>query len=112
MWLYDLMLNMRVTYKDKDKDEKKEYDYILSPVEPFFDSRKYEKLGYRAPLPIDSDANGAYNVARKGLLILKQINENSKAGEKNMKLAPIDKETWRDYAQSPKTNAQQKEFMK
>ena len=106
MWLYDLMLNMRVTHKEK------EHDYILSPVEPFFDSRKYEKLGSKAPLPIDSDANGAYNVARKGLLTLKQINDSDKASEKTIKLDKIDKEIWREYVQSPKTNAQQKEFMK
>lgn len=47
-------------------------DYILSPVSDdngdFFDSRKGIKN-----LPIDADANGAYNIARKGLWAVEQI---------------------------------------
>ncbi len=54
-------------------------DFILSPVADcegmFFDSR-------RAPdwLPQNADANGAYHIALKGLLTLKQINEGGKPG--------------------------------
>ena len=53
-----------------------EDDYILSPVRSpdgsFFDSRK----GLNN-LPHDADANGAYNIARKGLLLLRQLNEGA-----------------------------------
>lgn len=47
-------------------------DYIISPVKnknnDFFDSRKGNPY-----LPKDADANGAYNIARKGLMLLETI---------------------------------------
>lgn len=54
-----------------------ESDFILSPVEPFFDSRRseeFERLIGR-PLPKNGDDNGAYNIARKGIMLLERINE-------------------------------------
>ncbi len=49
-------------------------DYILSPVKnakgEFYDSRT---CGY--DLPKDADANGAYNIARKGLMLINRIKE-------------------------------------
>ncbi|QQS59074.1 type V CRISPR-associated protein Cas12a/Cpf1 [Candidatus Peregrinibacteria bacterium] len=53
-------------------------DFIFSPVEPFFDSRKSEEFG--KDLPKNGDDNGAYNIARKGILVLKKISDFS---EKN-----------------------------
>ena len=53
-------------------------DYLISPVRGsdgrFYDSRDYEGME-NAALPQDADANGAYNIARKGLWALKQIRE-------------------------------------
>ena len=46
-------------------------DFILSPVEPFFDSRIPEKFGKN--LPKNGDDNGAYNIARKGIITLERI---------------------------------------
>ena len=47
-------------------------DYIISPVKDeqgdFYDSRKCDKH-----LPTNADANGAYNIARKGLMLCQQI---------------------------------------
>lgn len=47
-------------------------DYLISPVKNakgyFYDSRVVDKT-----LPIDADANGAYNIARKGLMLIEQI---------------------------------------
>ena len=47
-------------------------DYLISPVMnakgEFYDSRKADDT-----LPKDADANGAYHIAKKGLMWLKQI---------------------------------------
>ena len=73
----------------RNSDSKK--DYILSPVKnkngEFFDSRNAQVF-----LPIDADANGAYNIARKGLLIIDHIRK----GEKKIEIA---NEEWLDFAQ-------------
>ncbi len=55
---------------DKDKFD---VDFILSPVEPFFDSRKSKEFGEN--LPENGDDNGAYNIARKGIVILERISD-------------------------------------
>lgn len=69
-----------------DKD-----DYILSPVKnkdgEFFDSRKSD----RSLLPIDADANGAYNIARKGLMVIEKI--------KNDQKITISEKEWLNFAQ-------------
>lgn len=50
-------------------------DYLISPVcdkdGNFYDSRECGNL-----LPENADANGAYNIARKGLMILQQIRQS------------------------------------
>ncbi len=52
-------------------------DYILSPVKNkqgyFYDSRNCSDK-----LPKDADANGAYNIARKGLILVQRIKESTK----------------------------------
>jgi CRISPR-associated protein Cpf1 len=53
------------------KDEK-EKDFILSPVEPFFNSENATENQ-----PKDADANGAYNIARKGLVLLDRLRKMS-----------------------------------
>lgn len=49
-------------------------DRILSPVKDkngnFYDSSKYDE---KSKFPCDADANGAYNIARKGLWIVEQF---------------------------------------
>lgn len=64
--LFKLTLQMR---NSDDKD-----DYIISPVmntaHKFFKSCKDDTT-----LPIDADANGAYNIARKGLMWIKQMKD-------------------------------------
>lgn len=58
----------------------KDTDYILSPVQDangiFFDSRKVNKNAHPT-LPNDGDANGAYNIARKGLLSIDKLNKGN-----------------------------------
>ena len=72
-------------------------DYILSPVlneeNYFFDSREARK-----ELPLDADANGAYNVARKGLWIIRKLQVTPKAELMKAKIAVTNAE-WLDFAQ-------------
>lgn len=91
--LFKLMMQMRNT------DDKS--DYIISPVcDPIthkhFDSSEYDNLDKNQKehndLPIDADANGAYNIARKGLIALRQIRE----GKDKFK---VDRELWLEEAQ-------------
>ena len=87
-----------------------ESDFILSPVEPFYDSRKVNSLPRDKdplPLPLDSDANGAYNIARKGVLILEKIKEAN--GNITLKGLTINKTDWQNYAQREEIVKKQKE---
>ena len=72
-----------------------EVDYLLSPVADengnFYDSRKAGNT-----LPQDADANGAYNIARKGLWAVRKIKAAAQ-GEK-INLAISNKE-WLQFAQ-------------
>ena len=75
-------------------------DYMLSPVKDekgeFFDTRKYDEADERFNyFPKDADANGAYNIARKGLLLMEKIRQTQ---EKKVNLTITNKE-WMDYAQ-------------
>ena len=88
--LMNLTLQMRNSITGTD------IDYMVSPVAnengEFFDSR-FEKEG----LPINADANGAYNIARKGLWLAQQIkNANDLSG---VKLAISNRE-WLQFAQT------------
>ncbi len=58
-------------------------DFILSPVEPFFDSRTPEKFGEN--LPQNGDDNGAFNIARKGIITLNRINKFYELSEDEQK---------------------------
>jgi CRISPR-associated protein Cpf1 len=67
------LLNVTLSLRHNNGEKgNKEEDYILSPVMnkelQFFDSRIANEKQ-----PKDADANGAYNIARKGLWILDQI---------------------------------------
>ncbi|MDR2346490.1 MAG: type V CRISPR-associated protein Cas12a/Cpf1 [Planctomycetaceae bacterium] len=82
-YLY-ILLSVRHTWKD---DKGNEYDTIVSSVElvqgsnEFYCSDVEKKKGtnkdgrWISELPVDADANGAYNIACKGLLLLKKLNE-------------------------------------
>ena len=89
MHLFKLILQIRNSRTGGDED------YLLSPVAneqgSFFDSRNCINS-----LPQDADANGAYNIARKGLWIVQQIKEASDLSKLNLNIK--DKE-WLRYAQ-------------
>lgn len=90
MHLISLTLQMRNSVTGTD------VDYMISPVADehgkFYDSRICGK-----ELPENADANGAYNIARKGLWIARQI-QSSQHNDK-VNLAITNKE-WLDFAQT------------
>jgi len=78
IFLFRLVCQIRNTNNsDKAKKDGKD-DFILSPVEPFFDSRKNNGKD----LPKNGDDNGAFNIARKGLIMLKRVDEWAKDEKK------------------------------
>ena len=74
-----------------------EIDYMISPVANaegvFYDSRNCKKN-----LPENADANGAYNIARKGLWIINRIKETKEAELNKVNLNISNKE-WLNFAQ-------------
>lgn len=101
-----LLYLIRLTLQMRNSMTGSDIDYLVSPVaDPsgvFFDSRRQQALGkdqnghWMAKLPVDADANGAYNIARKGLWVLQQIRQASDF--RKMKLAISNKE-WLAYVQ-------------
>ena len=92
--LEPLMYLMKLLLQLRNSKTNSEIDYMLSPVAEngvFYDSRSCN-----GNLPIDADANGAYNIARKGLWVLRQI-QDSKPGDK-LNLALSNKE-WLRFVQ-------------
>lgn len=90
-----LLYLLRLTLQMRNSVTNSEIDYLISPIADkngnFYDSRVASD-----DLPCDADANGAYNIARKGLMIIEKIAQ-SKSGEK-LNLA-ISNKDWLAYAQ-------------
>jgi len=91
MGLMKLLLQMRNSKINSD------VDYLLSPVADedgrFFDSRSASES-----LPENADANGAFNIARKGLWVIRKI-KNATASDEKLSLAVSNKE-WLQFAQT------------
>jgi CRISPR-associated protein Cpf1 len=89
LFLFKLTLQMRNSITGSD------IDFLISPVAntngDFYDSRTAG-----ATLPQNADANGAYNIARKGMWVIEQIRETSDF--KKLKLAISNKE-WLAFVQ-------------
>ncbi|MCQ2213998.1 MAG: type V CRISPR-associated protein Cas12a/Cpf1 [Bacteroidaceae bacterium] len=89
MHLMKLLLQMRNSVTNS------EIDYLLSPVADengnFYDSRTCLDT-----LPKDADANGAYNIARKGLWAIRQIQETAEGERPNL---TISNKEWLQFAQ-------------
>ena len=88
--LMKLLLQMRNSITNSEED------YLLSPVADdaghFFDSRE----GINS-LPIDADANGAYNIARKGLWVIRKIQETPDGEKPSL---TITNKEWLQFAQT------------
>ena len=78
--LFRLTLQMRNSVPGSD------IDYIISPIADkngkFYDSR----LGL-STLPLNADANGAYNIARKGLWITEQLKQAENLSRVNIAIS-------------------------
>lgn len=87
---------LRLTLQMRNSVTGSEIDYLISPVADengvFYDSRNCADS-----LPKNADANGAYNIARKGLWVVKQIREATDM--KKLRLAISNKE-WLSFAQN------------
>lgn len=92
IYLFKLTLQMRNSITNSN------VDYLISPVAnskgEFYNSDTADKN-----LPQNADANGAYNIARKGLWVIEQIKETTDL--KKLKLAISNKE-WLSFAQEKK----------
>lgn len=90
LYLLKLTLQMRNSATGTD------VDYMQSPIADedgnFYNSNTCDKS-----LPQNADANGAYNIARKGLWIVQQIKASDDL--RNLKLAITNKE-WLQFAQN------------
>lgn len=92
MWLLKLTLQIRNSVSNA------EIDYMLSPVKnskgEFFDTRNVTDC----TLPINADANGAYNIARKGLYMVNQLKNtpDEKLLKANLR---VERKEWLKFAQ-------------
>ena len=90
--LFKLMVQMRNSLTGKEEDN------LISPVKnqhgKFFNtSEKIEGL------PIDADANGAYNIARKGFMLVEQM-KNVEDEKLNKIKYNITEKEWLNYVQN------------
>ena len=101
----DLFYFLKLTLQIRNSKTGTEEDYLLSCVKNnngnFYDSRV---IGADKKLPENADANGAYNIARKGLMLiqrvqgkLQKLDDNGIVHEKN-KLV-ISNNEWLNFAQ-------------
>ena len=106
MYLLRVLLAMRYSKADSQMGGVIE-DFILSPVADqngvFFDTRDYLPTddGASIPgerLPQDSDANGAYHIALKGLWLIRQIQNHEKEDFKGLNLKITNKD-WLNFVQ-------------
>lgn len=93
--LEPLMQFMKLLLQLRNSKAGTDEDYILSPVAGengiFYDSRSCGEQ-----LPENADANGAYNIARKGLMLIRQIKE---AKELDKVKFDISNKSWLNFAQ-------------
>lgn len=89
MHLFKLTLQMRNSVTGTDED------YLISPVKNqdgyFYDSRKADET-----LPKDADANGAYNIARKGWMLIDKIKKADLSKKIDLSISNKD---WLNFAQ-------------
>lgn len=102
LYCFNAILTMRVTDSSKPSGSD-ENDFILSPVAPYFDSRNQYKQ-----LPENGDANGAYNIARKGIMLLDTINHFEPEGKNKSPDLLIRNNDWQNFAQQSDVVAEQK----
>ena len=88
--LLNLTLQMRNSITGTD------IDYLISPVANT-DGKFYDSRNCKDSLPENADANGAYNIARKGLWVVRQIQQA--ANTDKVQFSITNKE-WLNFAQT------------
>jgi hypothetical protein len=90
-----LLRLLRFTLQMRNSITGTDIDYLVSPVADeagnFYDSRKAHGM-----LPKDADANGAYNIARKGLMLMRRIQKANDLKKVNLAISNRD---WLRFAQ-------------
>ncbi len=97
---------LKLTLQMRNSITGTETDYLISPVAnengKFYDSRSASET-----LPKNADANGAYNIARKGLVLLNRIRsqgvvefEKSKKADKDGKSQWLPNKEWLNFIQN------------
>ncbi len=90
-----LLRLFRLALQMRNSEPATSIDYLVSPVsddgEHFFDSRDSD-----GSLPRDADANGAYNIARKGMMLVRQI---KCAGDLAKLKFDVSNKSWLNFAQ-------------
>ena len=93
----ELLRLFRMVLQMRNSKTGTEIDYMISPVAnadgAFYDSRICSEN-----LPANADANGAYNIAKKGLWLINRIKETESSNIMKAKLAISNKE-WLNFAQ-------------
>lgn len=91
-----LLYLLKLTLQMRNSITGTETDYLVSPVADefgnFYDSRSCGKS-----LPENADANGAFNIARKGLMLVQQIKE---ARDLSKLKFDITNKSWLQFAQT------------
>lgn len=93
--LEPLMQFMKLLLQLRNSRTNPEEDYILSPVADE-NGRFYDSRSCGDELPENADANGAYNIARKGLMMIEQIKDAKDLD--NLKF-DISNKAWLNFAQ-------------
>lgn len=91
----ELLRCLKLTLQMRNSVTGTEIDFMISPVAngqgQFYDSRSCDTT-----LPANADANGAYNIARKGLMLIEQIKKATDL--KDLKF-DITNKSWLNFAQ-------------
>ena len=91
-----LLSLLKLTLQMRNSETGTDVDYLQSPVADA-NGEFYNSGNCDESLPKNADANGAYNIARKGLWVVKQIKGTDDL--KNLKLAISNKE-WLQFVQT------------
>jgi len=105
IFIFNLILQIRNSFSESRNGKETYIDFIASPVKPFFTTENgYSKANFetfeekflgraknreKIKKEFNGDANGAFNIARKGIIILDKI---KKWREENEKLKKKGKE--------------------
>ena len=99
---YGFITLFRLTVQMRNSITGENEDYLISPVKNKC-SEFFRTNIENSSLPKDADANGAYNIARKGLMIVKQIKETSDDDLRKVRYNITEKE-WLNFVQNDGEN--------